>query len=588
MNKIGIHCSNKMHRDLHRMVLLGGSHLVFLDGQRDLSVQMPGEPRRRLLDVWRARYPDGVMAMRVYTPDWTTLDPVQWAARCVELYDEVKHLTRHLTFANEQNLPQEAPSHAPNHPPQYFWSKEWYQKIALWNEVVIDALREARPEMKIHWPAFAAGHSEDQDDNGDGTIGFEICRRGIEKCDILDIHCYWHNTDELYNKWEWFGGRFMRAHRIFPTLPIFISECGGFQWQSEALADQMTYYLSRLYDYDYVIGATPFIWDSGPEHDINRWWGNERLIQAVTSMPKPSAPMPVKPIPDPDPNEPPPMVQLSPVDPTSMVVDLRQLLPTRGEARYELRDTDLIDTVVYHWAADTVRDYTPREIATYQTGPSSHYPFPEIAYHFMITWNGTIYFLNDLDERTWHAGTWNSRSIGVLACPSQDHLLTEAQVLSSRNLLRWLSEALDGRPLDLKGHSEISETGCPGPGWPQNKARILAVIPPTYPFEYHYVLLGQTLEGIVPWTWIEAMKEYIRTFRVTLGFSHDHAMMSSERTPVRHVTIVGSPDAEVPVSLEIEEMIRASGALVNRVMGTTAAEIQAEMDRRARKGKPYG
>ena len=282
------------------------------------------------------------------------------------------------------------------------------------------------------------------------------------------------------------------------------------------------------------------------------------------------------------------MVQLSPLDPTSLVADLRERLPTRGEARYEKRDLAGVDTVIFHWASDVVRDYTPLEIAQYQTGPSSPTPFPEIAYHFMITWNGTIYFLNDLDERTWHAGEWNSRSIGVLACPAQDYLLTDAQILSARKLLRWLKEALGGRELALKGHNEVRETSCPGPGWARNKARILAVQLPTYPFEYHYVLLGQKPEGVVPWSWLEAMRDYIRTFRVTVGFSHDHAMMASERTPVRHVTIIGSPDAEVPVSLEVEEMIRASGAIVNRVMGRTAEEIKAELDRRVREGKPYG
>ncbi|MGQ9715805.1 MAG: peptidoglycan recognition protein family protein, partial [Anaerolineae bacterium] len=299
------------------------------------------------------------------------------------------------------------------------------------------------------------------------------------------------------------------------------------------------------------------------------------------------APMPVKPLPSPSPDQPPPTVQLSPVDPESLVVDLRERLPRRGEARYEKRDLASVDTVVFHWASDVVRDYSPREIAEYQTGPHSYLPFPEIAYHFVITWNGTIYFTQDLSKRTWHAGEWNSRSIGVLACPAQGGLLTDAQVLSARNLLRWLREAL-GRELALKGHSELRETSCPGPGWERNKARILAAPLPTYPFEYHYVLLGQTPERIVPWSWIEAMRDYIHAFRVTLGFSHDHAMMSSERTPVRHITIIGSPDAEVPVSLEVEEMLRASGALVNRVMGKTAGEIKAELDRRVREGKPYG
>jgi len=107
------------------------------------------------------------------------------------------------------------------------------------------------------------------------------------------------------------------------------------------------------------------------------------------------------------------------------------------------------------------------------------------------------------------------------------------------------------------------------------------------PFDFHYVLLGQTAESIVPWAWIEALRSYLQRFRVTLGFSHDHAMMA-DNTKSRHVTIIGSPDAPVAVSEEAEEIIRASGAEVDRVPGTTAAEIKAEMDRRAASGKRFG
>ena len=106
-------------------------------------------------------------------------------------------------------------------------------------------------------------------------------------------------------------------------------------------------------------------------------------------------------------------------------------------------------------------------------------------------------------------------------------------------------------------------------------------------FDFHYVLLGQTAESIVPWAWIEALRSYLGRFRCTLGFSHDHAMMA-DNTKSRHVTIIGSPDALVPVSEEAEETIRASGAEVDRVPGTTAAEIKAEMDRRAATGKRFG
>lgn len=111
--------------------------------------------------------------------------------------------------------------------------------------------------------------------------------------------------------------------------------------------------------------------------------------------------------------------------------------------------------------------------------------------------------------------------------------------------------------------------------------------PPPGKFDFHYVLLGQTVESIVPWTWIEALQSYLQRFRVTLGFSHDHSMMA-DNTKSRHVTIIGSPDAPVAVSEEAEQIIRDSGAEVDRVPGTTAAEIKAEMDRRAATGERFG
>jgi hypothetical protein len=106
-------------------------------------------------------------------------------------------------------------------------------------------------------------------------------------------------------------------------------------------------------------------------------------------------------------------------------------------------------------------------------------------------------------------------------------------------------------------------------------------------FDFHYVLLGQTAEGIVPWAWMEALRSYLERFRCTLGFSHDHAMMA-DNTKSRHVTLIGSPDAPVPVSEAAEQIIRASGAEVDRVLGTTAAEVKAEMDRRAATGERFG
>jgi hypothetical protein len=108
------------------------------------------------------------------------------------------------------------------------------------------------------------------------------------------------------------------------------------------------------------------------------------------------------------------------------------------------------------------------------------------------------------------------------------------------------------------------------------------------PFDFHFVLLAQDEDGIVPWSWIEALKNYIRRFRVSVGFSLDHAAMETPFTQSRHVTLIGSVDAPVAVSQEVEDILRAAGCDIDRVPGTSAKEIKEEMDRRANAGLRFG
>ena len=108
------------------------------------------------------------------------------------------------------------------------------------------------------------------------------------------------------------------------------------------------------------------------------------------------------------------------------------------------------------------------------------------------------------------------------------------------------------------------------------------------PLDFHFVLLAQDEDGIVPWSWIEALKNYIRRFRVSVGFSLDHAAMETPFTQSRHVTLIGSVDAPVAVSQEVEDILRAAGCEIDRAPGTSAKEIKEEMDRRADTGLRFG
>lgn len=153
-----------------------------------------------------------------------------------------------------------------------------------------------------------------------------------------------------------------------------------------------------------------------------------------------------------------------------MIRDLRGLLPTRlGAAPYTKRNAP-VDTAIIHWADATGRNYSPWEIAEYQVGPDAHLDFPAIAYHYQVEQRGTVNLLHGVETRTWHAGEWNDRSIGVLVCPGVDGLFTQEQAGAVRGLLAMLRQFIPH--LQVKGHCEVRPTACPGPRWKENKAML--------------------------------------------------------------------------------------------------------------------
>ncbi|MBE9257075.1 hypothetical protein, partial [Dolichospermum sp. LEGE 00246] len=65
----------------------------------------------------------------------------------------------------------------------------------------------------------------------------------------------------------------------------------------------------------------------------------------------------------------------------------------------------------------------------------------------------------------------------------------------------------------------------------------------------HYILFGKTSEKIIPFSWIKASWRYIETFDCHFGFSIEDAVK------YEMITIIGTPDIVIPVSIENEDLI---------------------------------
>jgi len=120
---------------------------------------------------------------------------------------------------------------------------------------------------------------------------------------------------------------------------------------------------------------------------------------------------------------------------------------------------------VVHETASNNQD--PNKTALYHVTPSlknllSKLGAPGLAYHNFITKSGEIYHCNDYTDITWHAGLYNTRSVGIcLAYLSEDAsgrdtiAPEEAQMLALEELLVTLCLNLKIIPQGIIGHREV-------------------------------------------------------------------------------------------------------------------------------------
>lgn len=303
-NRWGIHAANfapnGRYRRLDDFLAAGFRNYTILHLNGDLIPQI------------RAQYPEARVLVRMYLTKWIERDPAEWAREIAAWANPFQSFNIELTWANEQNLdleghPQGASVRQPLPPVSL------YRDINQWNLEVIRRLRESVPWIKLHYPAFANGHSDDQDDAG--YVGLEICRPSIQAADVMDCHTYWDvETGPLQTIDRVSGGqRFTLTHNRFPDKPVFISECGNFAVSDPRTPDQYVQWMHSLYNYDYVQGATFFIWDSddAPENARNVIQRADTLVRMLRDVSKepPSVlpPVPKITVPQPPPEPPPPV-----------------------------------------------------------------------------------------------------------------------------------------------------------------------------------------------------------------------------------------------------------------------------------------
>lgn len=151
-------------------------------------------------------------------------------------------------------------------------------------------------------------------------------------------------------------------------------------------------------------------------------------------------------------------------------IDISGELPrhSNSEYRYPTRSTSVLDRIVIHC---TDRDWSPHQIAKYDITPYwivngkkiynhiSKKGCPAITYHDLISPEGKVYHTLPYTEASWHAGGYNSKSIGV-ALMYQVKNEPEDKMLKA--LWRWVAKlglSYGIGPNRVFGHRELKGTG---------------------------------------------------------------------------------------------------------------------------------
>jgi N-acetyl-anhydromuramyl-L-alanine amidase AmpD len=139
-------------------------------------------------------------------------------------------------------------------------------------------------------------------------------------------------------------------------------------------------------------------------------------------------------------------------------------LPKHATNRYDTRSPSAITTLAIHHSA-AGGDIPPQNVAKYHVSKD----WPGMGYHYYLTSDGTIYQCNNLESISYHAGDANTYSVGI--CVAGSFMAgvqpPDAQLAAAAHLVAYLSQKLNIKLENIKGHKELPETqtACPGSEW---------------------------------------------------------------------------------------------------------------------------
>ena len=144
-----------------------------------------------------------------------------------------------------------------------------------------------------------------------------------------------------------------------------------------------------------------------------------------------------------------------------MIIDVRNLLPQHKTKVWSKRKKTT--HIIVHWTGSENQD--PYVTAAYHVGPNhiSKTGCPALCYHYYLTRDGSIFWCNDLDDWTWHAGgLYNKKSIGVVL--AYKNSITPEQYKNAIEIVSELAKRYSVPIKNILGHKEtlLASTECPG------------------------------------------------------------------------------------------------------------------------------
>jgi hypothetical protein len=277
----------------------------------------------------------------------------------------------------------------------------------------------------------------------------------------------------------WNALRYRRVHEILGPghIPFIIGEFGrdaicdpdpakdeggkdkpGWLLQGVSEKDyaaELLAYAAEIEKDNYVLGAV--IYTFGPWDDF-KWFNAESIVKYMPAGTQPTNYQPsgggtVT------------TYHLSTID----IEDLRATLPKHATLKYDWRVLGAIKRIVIHHSA-TPTTTTAQQIASYHVNNNQ---WPGIGYHFVVTTDGKIQYVNDHLLITYGVANQNADTVHIcLIGDFTSNAPPDVQIAAAKSLIDNYRLAM-GTQFPIVGHRDIGDSSCPGDTWSTWKDRLL-------------------------------------------------------------------------------------------------------------------